>query len=201
MVADIPGAVVKGAPDFCNVYVVAKEKIHSMRAASRPAPASCRMKQNETEPLSSVALYTPRQIFLPIYSFQSINLFFTWLNSMCLSYARRKLNASEIRSLSTRSNLNGKSHGENHLTGFGITFVSSERPSIDRSLYQGSDIAMSISNLGVSFRSETDVNDSMEFLQHRRQSVDMSFRPESSLMLTDNEKLTTSTLQARVRTS
>ena len=38
-VADIPGAVAKGAPDFCTVYVVAKGKIQSMRSASRPAPA------------------------------------------------------------------------------------------------------------------------------------------------------------------
>ncbi|KAF7817175.1 U-box domain-containing protein 52 [Senna tora] len=38
-VADIPGAVAKGAPDFCTVYVVSKEKIQSMRSASRPAPS------------------------------------------------------------------------------------------------------------------------------------------------------------------
>ena len=37
-IADIPGTVSKGAPDFCTVYVVAKGKIQSMRSASRPAP-------------------------------------------------------------------------------------------------------------------------------------------------------------------
>ncbi|KAI9097688.1 hypothetical protein K1719_025459 [Acacia pycnantha] len=37
--ADIPGTVAKGAPDFCSVYVVAKVKIQTMRSASRPAPA------------------------------------------------------------------------------------------------------------------------------------------------------------------
>lgn len=28
----------KGAPDFCNVFVISKGKIQSMRSASRPAP-------------------------------------------------------------------------------------------------------------------------------------------------------------------
>ncbi|GMG99178.1 hypothetical protein Nepgr_001018 [Nepenthes gracilis] len=36
--ADIPGIVLKGAPDFCTVYVVSKNKISYMRSASRPAP-------------------------------------------------------------------------------------------------------------------------------------------------------------------
>lgn len=37
---DIPGSVIKGAPDFCNVYVISRGKIQNMRTASRPAPAS-----------------------------------------------------------------------------------------------------------------------------------------------------------------
>ncbi|XP_050223722.1 U-box domain-containing protein 52 isoform X2 [Mercurialis annua] len=36
--ADIPTSVSKGAPDFCNVYVIAKGKTSSMRQASRSAP-------------------------------------------------------------------------------------------------------------------------------------------------------------------
>lgn len=35
---DVPGSIVKGAPDFCNVFVISKGKIQSMRSASRPAP-------------------------------------------------------------------------------------------------------------------------------------------------------------------
>jgi len=38
-VVDIPATISKGAPDFCTVYVVGKGKIHSMRSASRAAPA------------------------------------------------------------------------------------------------------------------------------------------------------------------
>ncbi|GAV78791.1 Pkinase domain-containing protein/Usp domain-containing protein [Cephalotus follicularis] len=36
--ADHPSGVSKGAPDFCNVYVISKGKISSARKASRPAP-------------------------------------------------------------------------------------------------------------------------------------------------------------------
>ncbi|CAN0840277.1 U-box domain-containing protein 35 [Linum grandiflorum] len=35
---DIPGIVLKGAPDFCNVYVITKGKPSSIKYASRPAP-------------------------------------------------------------------------------------------------------------------------------------------------------------------
>lgn len=37
--SDIPGTISKGAPDFCTVYVISKNKIHSTRSATRPAPA------------------------------------------------------------------------------------------------------------------------------------------------------------------
>ncbi|KAL6501861.1 hypothetical protein OROGR_026994 [Orobanche gracilis] len=36
---DIPGSVLKGAPDFCTIYVINKGKISSTRAACRPAPS------------------------------------------------------------------------------------------------------------------------------------------------------------------
>ncbi|KAJ8770893.1 hypothetical protein K2173_021808 [Erythroxylum novogranatense] len=36
--ADVPTSVSKGAPDFCNVYVISKGKVSYARNASRPAP-------------------------------------------------------------------------------------------------------------------------------------------------------------------
>ncbi|CAN1298989.1 U-box domain-containing protein 35 [Linum perenne] len=36
--ADIPSTVLKGAPDFCNVYVITKGKPSSIKHATRPAP-------------------------------------------------------------------------------------------------------------------------------------------------------------------
>ncbi|XP_057988896.1 U-box domain-containing protein 52 [Hevea brasiliensis] len=56
--ADIPSSVSKGAPDFCNVYVISKGKISSVRHASRAAPYASPLrdqiqilnKQNEAPP-------------------------------------------------------------------------------------------------------------------------------------------------------
>lgn len=36
--ADVPTGVLKGAPDFCTVYVVAKGKVSSIRSASTSLP-------------------------------------------------------------------------------------------------------------------------------------------------------------------
>ncbi|KAH0913083.1 hypothetical protein HID58_036404 [Brassica napus] len=35
---DLPTSVSKAAPDFCNVYVISKGKVSSLRSSSRPAP-------------------------------------------------------------------------------------------------------------------------------------------------------------------
>ena len=55
---DIPGSVGKGAPDFCNVYVISKGKIQSMRSASRPAPSNSPLRL-EFEKQSSIKSDTP----------------------------------------------------------------------------------------------------------------------------------------------
>lgn len=39
----------KSAPDFCNVYVISKGKIASVRNASRPAPFQSSMQPSEYE--------------------------------------------------------------------------------------------------------------------------------------------------------
>lgn len=38
--ADVPSCVLKGAPDFCNIYIISRGKLSSMRAASRPLPTT-----------------------------------------------------------------------------------------------------------------------------------------------------------------
>ncbi|XP_017983403.1 PREDICTED: U-box domain-containing protein 51 isoform X2 [Theobroma cacao] len=35
---DIPASVLKWAPDFCNIYVIAKGKVAALRSATRPVP-------------------------------------------------------------------------------------------------------------------------------------------------------------------
>ncbi|ESQ27224.1 hypothetical protein EUTSA_v10018168mg [Eutrema salsugineum] len=44
---DLPTTVSKSAPDFCNVYVISKGKIASVRNASRPAPYQNSMQLSE----------------------------------------------------------------------------------------------------------------------------------------------------------
>ncbi|KAG7660074.1 Protein kinase domain [Arabidopsis suecica] len=46
---DLPTTVSKSAPDFCNVYVISKGKIASVRNASRPAPYQNSMQQCEID--------------------------------------------------------------------------------------------------------------------------------------------------------
>lgn len=57
-VTDIPSSVTKGAPDFCNVYVISKGKVQSQRSALRPAPANSplRFEFEKTSSLNSEPL-------------------------------------------------------------------------------------------------------------------------------------------------
>ncbi|KAL8172308.1 hypothetical protein V2J09_024112 [Rumex salicifolius] len=55
---DIPMTILKGAPEFCSVYIISKGKIASMRSASRQAPSMSALRtqimntQNNNIPLS-----------------------------------------------------------------------------------------------------------------------------------------------------
>ncbi|KAK1551310.1 hypothetical protein Q3G72_033726 [Acer saccharum] len=44
---DIPSSVSKGAPEFCNVYVISKGKISSVRPATAPAPVKAASVRNQ----------------------------------------------------------------------------------------------------------------------------------------------------------
>lgn len=44
---DLPTTLSKSSPDFCNVYVISKGKIASVRNASRPAPYHRSMQDSE----------------------------------------------------------------------------------------------------------------------------------------------------------
>ncbi|KAK7349063.1 hypothetical protein VNO77_06115 [Canavalia gladiata] len=58
-----PSTILKGAPDFCNVYVISKGKISSVRTASRPAPHASPLlnhihsKPNESDVSSRLASF------------------------------------------------------------------------------------------------------------------------------------------------
>ncbi|RZC52861.1 hypothetical protein C5167_021289 [Papaver somniferum] len=46
---EVPSAVVKLAPDFCNVYVISKSKAVTIRSASRPVPVGAPAR-NQSSP-------------------------------------------------------------------------------------------------------------------------------------------------------
>ncbi|MBA0817094.1 hypothetical protein Gohar_001682, partial [Gossypium harknessii] len=46
---DTPSSILKLAPDFCNVYVIAKRKVAAARLASRPAPGTAQCLNSEDD--------------------------------------------------------------------------------------------------------------------------------------------------------
>ncbi|KAG4382680.1 hypothetical protein AAZX31_14G124000 [Glycine max] len=181
-IADIPGSVSKGAPDFCTVYIVAKGKIQSMRSASRAAPAfsplqnqfshaSARSDHSDPRvPLANGAKGPQRRSFeAPPHRSQD---------------APRKSNdgtTDSFRSPFTRRGMTDKSYGEISVPDSDISFVSSRRSSTDRSflsLYNNNNNNNSetgMSNPRLSFSSDTDGNNySFESMHFGRRSMDIS---------------------------
>ncbi|XP_035538611.1 U-box domain-containing protein 52-like isoform X2 [Juglans regia] len=192
---DIPGYVSKGAPDFCNVYVISRGKIQSMRSALRAAPSrttsTTSLRFQLAKYRGSIKSDTPEpQVFLPATSF---NIY----GKPPLIEPARRFQADEadiIRSpLPGRSGISGKSYGEIHLSDTDISFVSSERPSIDRmfpSLYDRLERDL-ITPSRMSCVSETDdINqryDSSE--QFDRRSLDVISPLDLSPISPDSDRL------------
>jgi len=124
-ITDIPSCVSKGAPDFCNVYVISKGKIQSMRSATRPAP-----------PFSPLRYQLVNQSSMKSDSSESQGL-----HDMTTKEAEKPQPEPErgshdetdmIRSPLFRKSMNRRSHGENPLLDSELSLDSSMRPSIDR---------------------------------------------------------------------
>ncbi|XP_028802309.1 U-box domain-containing protein 35 [Neltuma alba] len=103
---DIPGTVTKGAPDFCSVYVVAKEKIQTMRSASRPAPATYLPSKHIQGSIKPKLAETNMPLNNHAHEKRSTG-----------GQSTLKDETESFRSPLTRKNLDGKSHGENSLPG------------------------------------------------------------------------------------
>ncbi|CDP04352.1 unnamed protein product [Coffea canephora] len=139
---DVPTAALKGAPDFCTVYVISKTKISQVRNASRLAPF--------TSP-----------IYNQINQINQVQDQFQVSRSTCTSpdlrpkqipvmrgdvTPRRPFIPREdhelIRSPFARGRgFTGKTFGDLSESESDISFISSERPSVDRmsALYEGMD--------------------------------------------------------------
>ncbi|CAI8605796.1 unnamed protein product [Vicia faba] len=189
-VADIPGTVSKGAPDFCTVYVVSKGKIQSMRSASRAAPAFSALQSQLSQSNARSDTPDPR---IPTAAKAPERMSFE-------GHPRGSQDGTtdSFRSPFTRKRPNDKSYGELHMPDSDISFVSSGRPSTDRlfpSIYnQNYNSESSFSNPRLSYSSDTDGNYSFESMNYGRRSVDIG-TPDFSSFSHDSDGLSSSASQ------
>ena len=133
---DLPTTLSKSAPDFCNVYVISKGKIASVRNASRPAPYQSSKQLSEFDNQQPT---TPKQA--PNHHDHSLSAGST------PSRPRKSVEYDAIRSPLVRRQ--GKQYGDlydsdsdlsfispsSHKDSHDISFISSGRPSVDRSSF------------------------------------------------------------------
>ncbi|OAY53490.1 U-box domain-containing protein 35 isoform X2 [Manihot esculenta] len=183
-VTDVPGSIIKGAPDFTTVYVISKGKIQSTRSASRPAPANSPLhtqllnqgsiKPAPVEPVPQIPCSNKKAIEKPP-----------------LEQPRRSNDESEsFRSPFTRKG-NTKSYGELCVPDTDISFVSSGRPSVDRmfpAFYDVLEVGRPTNRL--SNVSDMDSGLSYESLQYGRKSVDFGSPTELSMSY-ESDRLST----------
>ncbi|KAG7972949.1 hypothetical protein I3843_07G206200 [Carya illinoinensis] len=193
---DIPSHVSKGAPDFCNVYVISRGKIQSMRSALRAAPSRTTTTTSLRHQLAnrgSIKSDTPEPR-VELLQATSTNIYG---KPPLIDQPMRRFQADEvdvIRSpLPRTSSINGKSYGEIHLFDTDISFVSSERPSFDRmfpSLYDHLERDL-ITPSRMSCVSETDdINQTYDLSeQFERKSQDVISPPDLSPISPDSDRL------------
>ncbi|KAH7524248.1 U-box domain-containing protein 52 [Ziziphus jujuba] len=185
---DVPGTVMKGAPDFCNVYVVSKGKVQSTRSASRPAPA--------VSPLRYQFQSHPAQANMNPEHYEQ-----HYHSSSARGYDRPPERPTKtydeidtIRSPFTRKGPNAKSYGELSLAESDISFVSSGRPSVDRGGYSPyyENLDSGRTTPRISNSTEIDINHSFESMLYGRRSVDITTPPEYASCSHDSDRLSTS---------
>ncbi|XP_024031872.1 U-box domain-containing protein 35 [Morus notabilis] len=117
--SSVPSSVSKGVPDFCTVYVISKGKVSSQRNSSRQAPYSSPLRshiQNLTkEVVKTIDQPKPRLSIRDRVSFKP-----------------RNLHDESIRSPFARRGFPGISPSRLSELDDDISFVSSDRPSTDR---------------------------------------------------------------------
>ncbi|KAK9946742.1 hypothetical protein M0R45_012189 [Rubus argutus] len=168
--SDIPGSVMKGAPDFCSVYVISKGKPQSSRAATRPAPAISPLRNQVRNQANS--LKSEPHVYPP--------------NNMKATekHPEKPRNSHDesdtFRSPFNRKGPNGKSYPELPMPDSDISYVSSGRASIDRifpAFYDNFDSGRATPPR-MSNSTEIDMNHSFESMNYfGRRSVDISSSP------------------------
>ncbi|XP_043811418.1 U-box domain-containing protein 52 isoform X3 [Manihot esculenta] len=180
-VTDVPGSILKGAPDFSTVYVISKGKIQSTRSASRPAPA--------TSPLHTQLFNQGSTKPAPVEPVPQIPC----SERPPLEPPRRSSDESEFfKSPFTRKGYNAKSYGELSVPDTDISFVSSGRPSVDRlfpAFYDAAEVGRTTNRL--SNVSDMDSSCSYESMQYGRKSIDFGPPSELSIMSYESDRLST----------
>uniref|UniRef100_A0A2N9FL44 RING-type E3 ubiquitin transferase n=1 Tax=Fagus sylvatica TaxID=28930 RepID=A0A2N9FL44_FAGSY len=186
---DVPGSIAKGAPDFCNVYVISKGKIQTMRSASRPAPPVSPLRSQLLNQSSIKSdSWEPHLYHAPTMKVMDR---VSGTEKPPLEPSRRMQDETEfMRSPFTRKGYNGKSYGEIPMPDTDISYVSSGRPSIDRmfpSFYDNLDIGDTPSRM--SYSSEIDMNQSFDNMQPGRNSLDIGSPTDFSTISEEGDRL------------
>ncbi|XP_050220556.1 U-box domain-containing protein 52 [Mercurialis annua] len=195
--SDVPGSIMKGAPDFCTVYVISKGKIQSTRSASRPAPCLSQSHCQLVNQSSGIRTLDPPFVPPPLCSTPKLNR--RVMERPPLEQPRRSNEdfSDSFRSPFSRRGMNAKSYGDLSVPDSDISFVSSGRPSIDRMFPGFYDVLeMGTRNQRLSNISEMDRLDSaqsFDTMQYGRRSIDLNFDspPEFSSMSYDSDRLST----------
>ncbi|KAM7254323.1 hypothetical protein ACFE04_032005 [Oxalis oulophora] len=117
--SDLPSTVSKQAPDFCNVYIISKGKVSSVRTASCPAPFASPIQDklqkpndtmSDTSSMLSMSLRDNRLSFKP----------------------RRSVDSEAMTPFARGRGIPGIPFADFSDTDTDISFVSSGRPSSDR---------------------------------------------------------------------
>lgn len=187
---DVPGSVVKGAPDFCNVFVISKGKIQSMRSASRPAPPVTALR-------GQLAQQSSAKSDMPDFPVSHSASARASLDKPPLDLPSKSQDEADfMRSPFTRKGYNYKaSYGDLSMQDSDISYVSSGRPSIDRifpSLYDSQDMGGRATPPQISSSTDLDLTRSFESLQLGRMSVDMNFPSEFSSISQDSDRMSIS---------
>ncbi|KAG5034309.1 hypothetical protein JHK87_009219 [Glycine soja] len=186
-VSDIPGAVSKGAPDFCTVYVIAKGKIQTVRSASRPAPA---IVPNLLSQASVRTDHSDPNVPLT----QSIKE--QERHSFDAAAPRRSLDESEpFRSPFTWKGYNGRQYGDTPKPDKDISFVSTGRKSIEN-LFPSLNSDSGFSNHRLSLGSDIDGSFSLESMHDGRKSTETGTPPEFPSLSFESDQHSSSTSQA-----
>ncbi|KAL4629237.1 hypothetical protein ACB092_05G294300 [Castanea dentata] len=121
--SSIPSTVLKGAPDFCSIYVISKGKVSSVRNASYPAPYTSPLLEH-IQNINSKHIHPPASP-----SKRTMNL-----RADRTSFKPRSLCDEPVRPPLTKGGrgLNAKAYSDFSESDTEISFISSDRPSIER---------------------------------------------------------------------